>query len=52
MGYQDAIIASNFLECSKIIGCHFDTFDTIRIDHEKAVEAFRTAGKNIIIPLV
>ncbi|MGB0864575.1 MAG: metal-dependent hydrolase, partial [Saprospiraceae bacterium] len=34
MGYEDAIIASDFIECNKIIGCHFDTFGYVKVDHE------------------
>jgi len=33
MGYEDASIAANFIECDKIVGCHFDTFGFIEIDH-------------------
>jgi len=47
MDYQDAVHASNFIRCNRIIGCHYDTFESIRIDREKAVEAFRSAGKDL-----
>jgi L-ascorbate metabolism protein UlaG (beta-lactamase superfamily) len=29
MGIDEAIVASNFVECDTIIGCHFDTFPPI-----------------------
>lgn len=50
MGYEDAVIASQFVECDTVIACHFDTFGFIKIDVEAAVKAFEEAGKNLIIP--
>lgn len=50
MGYEDALLAASFIECDTIIGCHFNTFDAISIDTEKAIEAFRKAGKQLILP--
>ncbi|MEM6965848.1 MAG: metal-dependent hydrolase [Bacteroidota bacterium] len=50
MGYEDASVAANFIECDKIVGCHFDTFGYIEIDHEAAVEAFRKKAKQLILP--
>ena len=52
MGYEDAAIASEFIDCTKIVGCHFDTFGYIEIDHDKAREAFLKKGKELIIPEV
>ncbi len=50
MGYEDAVLASDFIECDTIIGCHYDTFGFIEIDHEAAKEAFSKKGKNLILP--
>ena len=50
MGYEDALIASEFIECDLIIGCHYDTFGFIEIDHEAAKEAFTQRGKELILP--
>lgn len=50
MGVDDAVIASDFIECDKIIGCHFDTFGYVKIDKEKAVKTFSDKGKHLIIP--
>jgi L-ascorbate metabolism protein UlaG (beta-lactamase superfamily) len=52
MGYEDAVIAAQFIDCDKIIGCHFDTFGYIEIDHEKAFSAFADAGKTLILPKI
>jgi L-ascorbate metabolism protein UlaG (beta-lactamase superfamily) len=52
MGYEDAAIAADYIDCTKIIGCHFDTFPPIKIDHEKAKAAFLKRGKELIIPII
>ncbi len=49
MGVDDAVIASDFIDCDKIIGCHFDTFGYIKIDHEEAEEKFGNANKELIL---
>lgn len=49
MGYEDASIAAEFIECDKIIACHFDTFGYIKIDHQAAKDAFAAKGKELII---
>ena len=49
MGYDDAAIASEFIDCNKIIGCHFDTFGYIEIDKAAAIEAFTAKGKELIL---
>lgn len=49
MGYDDASIAAQFIECDKIIGCHYNTFPYIEIDLSKAKEAFKNKGKELII---
>ena len=49
MGYEDAVIASGYIECDKIIGCHYDTFGYIKIDHDAAKKAFADSGKELIL---
>ncbi|MEO1411030.1 MAG: metal-dependent hydrolase [Bacteroidota bacterium] len=49
MGYRDAVIASDFVECDRIIGCHFDTFGFIEIDHDEARKVFADKGKELIL---
>jgi len=49
MGYEDALIASDFIACDKIIGYHYDTFPPIQIDKRKATEAFENKGKELIL---
>lgn len=49
MDVEDAIIASDFLECDKILGYHFDTFGYIKIDKEAAKKAFFNKGKDLML---
>jgi L-ascorbate metabolism protein UlaG (beta-lactamase superfamily) len=49
MGYEDAVLAAEFIQCDTIIGCHYDTFGYIKIDHEAAIAEFKNAGKNLIL---
>ena len=48
MGYEDAIIASDFVACDKIIPCHYDTFGYIKVDHDQVKSAFKEKGKDLI----
>jgi len=50
MGYEDAVIASDMVQCDVIIGCHYDTFPYIEIDTEKAKKAFADRGKTLLLP--
>ena len=49
MGVEDAVVASDFVECDKIVGCHYDTFGYIEIDHDQAVDKFKKAGKELLL---
>ncbi len=49
MDAADAVLASDFIGCNKIIGCHYDTFGFIKIDHEAAKKAFADKGKELIL---
>lgn len=49
MGVDAAIKASDFIECNEILGCHYDTFGYIVIDHDEALSAFKRAGKNLLL---
>lgn len=49
MGIEDAIIASNFVACNKILGVHYDTFGYIEINHEQAIKKFQEAGKELML---
>ena len=49
MGYEEAVLAAEFIACDQVIGCHFDTFGYIKIDHAAAQNAFADAGKKLIL---
>lgn len=49
MGIDDAIIASNFVKCDKVLGCHYDTFGYIEINHEEAKRKFYNEGKDLML---
>lgn len=49
MDVEDAIIASDFVACDKILGYHFDTFGYIEINHEEAIKKFFNKGKDLML---
>ncbi len=49
MGINDAVLAAEFIECDTIVGCHYDTFPYIKVDHRLAREAFKKAEKELIL---
>ena len=49
MDVEDAIIASDFVDCDKIFGYHYDTFGYIEIDHEDAIRKFFDKGKDLML---
>lgn len=52
MNAEDAVIAAEFVQVNKVIGIHFDTFGPIVIDHDKAKQAFKAAGRELILPVI
>jgi L-ascorbate metabolism protein UlaG (beta-lactamase superfamily) len=49
MGVDDAIVASDFVECPRVLGCHYDTFGYIVIDQKEAIQRFSKQGKELIL---
>ena len=49
MDIDDAILASDFVECDKILGVHYDTFGYIKINHEEAIRKFFDKGKDLML---
>lgn len=49
MGIEDAILASDFVECDKVLGYHYDTFGYIEIDHEIAKRKFFEKNKDLML---
>lgn len=49
MNVDDAIIASDFVNCDKILGYHYDTFGFIEIDHDEAKRKFYEKDKDLML---
>jgi L-ascorbate metabolism protein UlaG (beta-lactamase superfamily) len=49
MDIDDTIIASDFVECDKILGYHYDTFGFIEINHEQSIKKFFDKGKDLML---
>lgn len=52
MGYEEAVLAADFIECKTIIACHYDTFGYIEIDKDVVTKAFEDSGKKLILPKI
>jgi len=52
MGIDDAIKATQFINCKNVVGMHYDTFPVIKIDKNAAEEKFIKAGINIKLPAI
>jgi len=49
MDAEDAVIASDFVECDNVLGYHYDTFGYIKIDHEASKKLFEDKGKKLTL---
>ncbi|MCG9793579.1 metal-dependent hydrolase [Flavobacterium algicola] len=49
MDVEDAILASDFVECDKILGYHYDTFGYIEINHKEAIQKFFDKNKDLML---
>lgn len=52
MDTEDAIKAAGFINCTNIIGIHYDTFPPIRIDTEGAKQKFEASGLRLYLPKI
>ena len=52
MGVDDAIQAAEFVDTTKIIGVHYDTFGFIKIDKEAAISQFKANGMILHLPAI
>lgn len=48
MDVEDAIVASDFVECNKIMGYHYDSNPHIEINHEESIRKFLNKGKELL----
>ncbi len=49
MVVESAITATDFINCKKVIGMHYDTFGFIKIDKQDAIKKFAAAGGELIL---
>ncbi|XOD67726.1 MAG: metal-dependent hydrolase [Flavobacteriales bacterium Tduv] len=49
MDISEAVIASDFVECNRVLGVHYDTFPPIAVDHEVNRKIFAEKGKELIL---
>ena len=49
MDVEDAVHAAKFLGCEKVIGCHYNTFPEITIDHQSAIELFNSHKLDLML---
>lgn len=52
MGVDDAVIAAKMLQCSQIVGMHYDTFPPITIDKDEALKKFNTNKLELHLPSI
>jgi len=52
MDINDAVAAAKMVQCSKIIGVHYDTFGYIKIDKEAAVQSFKESDITLLLPAI
>jgi len=49
MGLDEALVASDYVNCDKVLGVHYNTFDYIKIDGKKAMAKFLSKEKDLIL---
>jgi len=49
MGINAAAVAAGFLLCDHVLGYHYDTFDAIKLDKEKAMKRFEQMDKDLYL---
>lgn len=52
MGYEEALMAAEMVQCKKVVGVHYDTFDLIKLDKRKAQKHFEMAGYDLLLPAI
>lgn len=50
MDVDDALIATKYFDCNKVIGVHYNTFPVIEIDTKVALDKFAREQKTLLLP--
>ena len=52
MDVDDAALCCKYIDCDKVIGVHYDTFDAIKIDKETALAKFKRENRTLLLPAI
>lgn len=52
MDVADAVRAADFVQCSTVVGVHYNTFGFIKINEAEARATFAAAGKQLLLPAI
>ena len=52
MDYKEAISAAAMVQCNRVVGVHYDTFEFIKIEKELAEEEFKRNGMQLLLPAI
>lgn len=52
MDVDDAIVATKYIDCTQVIGVHYNTFPVIKIDTEEALAKFDREQKKLLLPAI
>ncbi|MNX47572.1 metal-dependent hydrolase [compost metagenome] len=50
MDADDAVVATKYIDCDRVIGVHYNTFPPIQIDTEAAMAKFKRENKLLLLP--
>ncbi|TCD12891.1 metal-dependent hydrolase [Pedobacter frigidisoli] len=52
MDVDDALVATKYFDCDKVIGVHYNTFPVIEIDTNIALDKFKRENKTLLLPKI
>ena len=52
MDVDDALVATDYINCSNVIGVHYNTFPVIEIDTDEADKKFKRENKQLLLPKI
>jgi L-ascorbate metabolism protein UlaG (beta-lactamase superfamily) len=52
MDVDDAVLCCKYIDCDKVVGVHYDTFDAIKIDKETALAKFKRENRTLLLPAI
>jgi L-ascorbate metabolism protein UlaG (beta-lactamase superfamily) len=52
MDAKQALMSAQMMNCKNVMAVHFDTFEPIKVDHEKTKELFKSNNINFVLPTI